>query len=362
MIKRIAGFSIVFIVALAAFGGMNYYVYLNIARGFQLTGGGLAVLRVLFVFLTLSYPISQFMRRIRPLPLLYHLGALWMGILSISIAVFLVKDLGSMLLPQRENLEQLAMGVIFVLTIFSVGKAYSGPILKTVRIANSKLKTPLNIVHLSDLHLNVMTSPKWLERVIDQVNKLEADIIVITGDMVDDTFSNVGKLAPAMRRLDAKMGIYAVTGNHENYMGLDHFRKFCDSADIMVADNKLVAVTDNINMLGLDDKMVKAGGSIEETTRDLLASGNGDSYNIMLIHQPVGFQKAAKLGIDLQLSGHTHKGQVLPFNFFINFFYRYSYGLYTLGNSHIYTSSGTGTWGPPMRLGSNSEIVRIQVN
>jgi len=362
MVKRIAGFSIFFIVFLAVYGGMNYYVYLNVVRGFQISGGGLLLLKFFFVFLASAYPISQFLKRKRPVPVLYHLGALWMGVMSISISVFLVKDILSWVLPQNIKGEQFSMALIFILTSYALAKALKGPGIKTVKIQHKKLDESLNIVHLSDLHLNTMTSPKWLARVIHEVNNLEADIVVITGDMVDDSFTNVEAFAPVMGKLKAKHGVYAITGNHEYYMGIEHFHKFCSMADITMADNKFISITDNINLLGLDDKIAKAEGGIAEKTQELLSTSNADSYNILLVHQPVGFQKTAKLGIDLQLSGHTHRGQFFPFNLLVPLFYRYSYGLHAIGKSHIYTSSGTGTWGPPMRLCSSSEIVKILVN
>jgi predicted MPP superfamily phosphohydrolase len=129
-----------------------------------------------------------------------------------------------------------------------------------------------------------------------------------------------------------------------------------------VADGKFLKIADGVNLLGLGGKITRIDSGTETLIREQLARSGREDYNILLIHQPVGFRKTAALGIDLQLSGHTHRGQILPMNILIHLVYPYAYGLHALGDSHIYVSSGTGTWGPPLRIGSSSEIVKIKVS
>lgn len=358
MVKRILGFSLFVAVFVAVYGAMNYYVYLNTA--IIIPSAGILPVQVLIAALALAYPLSQFMRSWAGVHILSFFGAVWMGILSIAIVVFAARDLIALVSPFRA--QGLALGLIFALTIWAAGKAWWGPKLKTVSIRHGKLANSFNIVHLSDMHLGKMTSSQWLERVVNQVNSLEADIIVVTGDLVDDTSAAVEKFTPVFRGLRAKYGVYAVSGNHEHYRGVDNFQEFCRSAGIMAADGKLLSVSAGVNIVGIGGRTTRAGAELENGIRSLLSSVSPEDYNILLIHHPVGFPKSSQLGIDLQLSGHTHRGQIPPFNLFVHFVYRYAYGLHSLGDSHIYTSSGTGTWGPPLRLGSNSEIVRIQVN
>lgn len=358
--KRIVGFSLFLAVFIAIYGAMNYYVYLNIVGAFVLSSGLYLPIQVTIVVLALAYPAAQIIKARRPLPPLTYVGALWMGVLSIAIAIFALKDALSLVLPLQ--LQTGAAATVLVLAPWAAYKAWREPKLKTIRIGHGKRSQPLNIVHLSDIHLGTMTSAKWLKRVIEQVNSLDADLVVITGDLVEDSFAVVEEFVPLLGSLRAKHGVFAVSGNHEFYQGIEHFHKFCQAAGITVVDGEFIQVTDGVNLVGLDGQVTTAGKGFDAQLGQLLSAAQPGDYNVLLIHHPVGFGKAAKLGVDLQLSGHTHRGQILPFNLFVPLVYRYAYGLHALGDSHIYTSSGTGTWGPPLRLGSKSEIVRIEVS
>jgi len=360
MVKRIAEISLFLIVFLAAYGGLNYYVYFNLVQAIPASPGISLLAQTLFILLACAYPVSQLFRSRLKLPLLACLGALWLGVLSISVAVFVVKDLLSLFLPIRSQAP--AIGIIIVLTLWSAVKAWRGPEIKDISIKHKKLARPFSIVHLSDLHLGPQTSLKWLEKVIAQVNSLEADIVVVTGDLADDTYEGMAKFIPAFKSLKTKDGVYAVSGNHEHYQGIEHFRQFCRAAGIIVADGQFLKVTEGVNLAGMGGKITGIDSQTEDNIRGFLTAAKAGDYNILLIHHPVGFKKTAKLGIDLQLSGHTHQGQILPLNLLVHLVYRYAYGLHALGDSHIYISSGTGTWGPPLRLGSSSEIVRIEVS
>lgn len=360
MVKRIAEISLFIIVFLAAYGAMNYYVYYNLVQAIPASPGFSRLIQALIVLLACAYPVSQFIKSRLKLPLLTLLGAFWLGVLSISMAVFVLKDLLSLFLPFRNQF--LAIGIIIILTLWSMVKAWRGPVIKDICIKHKKLARPFSIVHLSDLHLGPQTSLKWLEKVIAQVNSLDADIVVITGDLADDAYEEMAKFIPAFKDLKTKDGIYAVSGNHEHYQGIEHFRQFCQAAGIIVADGQFLKVTEGVNLAGMGGKITGIDSQTEDNIRGFLTAAKAGDYNILLIHHPVGLKKTAKLGIDLQLSGHTHQGQIVPLNLLVHLVYPYAYGLHALGDSHIYISSGTGTWGPPLRLGSSSEIVRIQVS
>lgn len=360
MSKRIVGLSIFLAVFLAVYGAMNYYVYLNLMWAFPVPRVFLLPMQILVFSLALAYPAGQFLKAKLHLPLLSYLGGVWMGILSIGIAVFVAKDIVYLFLPSVD-FQAAAAVIVLGAAIWAAVKARRGPGVKRVGIQHNKLTQSLNIVHLSDLHLGAMTSSRWLDKVVAQVNSLNPDIVVITGDLIDDSYPVVSQHVPVMQRLKAKYGVYAVSGNHEYYQGIEHFREFCAAAHIAVADGECFAAAPGVNLAGLGGTLTTAGNGLEAKIRSLLTAANPGDYNILLIHHPVGFHKAAGLGVDLQLSGHTHRGQIMPFNLFVHMIYRHAYGLHTQGNSHIYTSSGTGTWGPPMRLGSSSEIVRIEL-
>lgn len=360
MLKRVAGLILFLAVFLSIYGAANYYVCVSMVQALGLPAGALLPMGAAVLALALAYPLAQALQARWRLAWLSCVGALWMGFLSIAVMVFGASDL----LRLFFSLEiQVGAGLLVVFLFFlAAAKAWRGPSLKTIELETGKLSQPLKIVHLSDLHLGVLTSRRWLERVLAQVNELAADLVVITGDLVEDNLAQVREFVPRFRDLKARFGVYAVSGNHEFYQGIDHFHQFCQAAGIRVVDGKSVQIAPGVNLLGLGGEVTRGGKGFARQVRELLAEARAGDFNILLIHHPVGFARAAKLGIDLQLSGHTHGGQLLPFNWLVPLVYRHAYGLHSLGGAWIYTSSGTGTWGPPLRLGSQSEIIRIEVS
>ncbi|NMA01490.1 MAG: metallophosphoesterase [Clostridia bacterium] len=350
----IMGFLLVYLVT-------NYYIYHTIVQGFNLTGIPLFIISFIFIFLSGVYILSWFLRGRSSVPIVSYLGASWMGFLAISFTVFVSVDIINRVYPMERDLFIISFLTIILLIFISVTKVLTGPKVKTVNIKQRKaVKEPLIIVHLSDVHLGLLTSERWLDRVVNKVNNLQADLIVITGDLVDDSFAKLKRFVPIMKKLNGKHGVFAVAGNHEYYSGITNFHQFCEAANIRVLHNEAITIDGKINLIGLSDEVTKSTKTFQSHLQEILNSCNLELYNILLVHQPVGFKQTAAMGIDLQLSGHTHRGQLPPMNILVNLNYRYAYGLHTCGDSHIYTTSGTGTWGPPMRLFSDSEIVMIK--
>ena len=363
MALRILGFLFFLTTFSTVYGGMNYYVYHNIIQGFSKIDSLATVVGIIFWIFGSAYLVGQLLKPRLYIPLLSYLGALWMGLLSISFTVFLIKDIILWFFPSEQNFYLLSLLSIFFLVILSVVNVKKGPKIKKVAINHGKLKKePLTIAHLSDIHLGIMTCESWLNQVVEQVNSIKADLVVITGDMVDDSFSKVEKFVPIMKNIKSKYGVFAIAGNHEYYQGIDNFQKFCREANIKELNDEALVLAERINLIGLSDKVALSNRTLEKQLVQILQGCDHSLYNILLLHKPVGFKLAAKLGIDLQLSGHTHGGQLPPLNIVVSMVFRYAYGLYTYNGSHIYTSPGTGTWGPPMRLFSESEIVSIQIN
>lgn len=361
--KKALKFALFFTIFSGIYGGMNYYVYRSVLQPYSISGLPLLGIRLLFWFLGSAYLINQFIKRKIHLPLLSYLGATWMGVLSIALTVYLLKDILIFILPVYQGaFNRWSLAFIILLTFLSTINVLRGPKVKHIQIQHKKLeREPLSLVLLSDVHLGMMTSEKWLGEVVDQVNGLKADFIVITGDLVDDSFEVVKRFVPIIKKMNSKYGTYAVAGNHEHYQGIEHFEKFLKASDITLLNNESLTLAEKINLIGLDDEAV-TGGSLVHSTELVLQKCDPALFNVLLVHQPVGFPEAAKNGVDLQLSGHTHRGQIPPLNFLVHLVYKYAYGLSQIDDSYIYTTSGTGTWGPPMRLFSSSEIVKIQIN
>lgn len=362
-IKRALAFVTFFVVFLSIYGGMNYFVYTQLADYFKLTGGIRLLIQLIFWFSASSYVFARFLKKFKYTFIISYLGSIWMGLLSISLFVLIIKEaLLYILSDYNHEINTIAIVLIPILTIISIAIVLKGPKLKTVEIKyNKTIKEDISIVHLSDIHLGLLTSMGWVEALVKRVNSLKPDLILITGDMVDDEYDKVKKFAPLFKSFDSKLGTYAVSGNHEVYAGFPGFKKFCDEASIEIIDNKRVEL-DNVTLVGVDDSSNRRAVAPKVELSDLLTDSDPTKLRIFLSHQPVKFREAVDKGIDLQLSGHTHRGQIPPLNFIVALIYKYSYGIYKYKNSYIYTTSGTGTWGPPMRLFSTSELVKIRVS
>jgi predicted MPP superfamily phosphohydrolase len=232
-----------------------------------------------------------------------------------------------------------------------------------VNIRLKKLSPALNglkIVQLTDIHIGPMRDGKWLQKIVNRVNKLDADIIAITGDLVDGSVPELASHIAELTKLKAKYGVYFVTGNHEYYSGADEWCEHLQKIGIDVLRNKSVSLKingDTINLAGVDDwssRHFAKGHNISTA----LASCDKTKPIILLAHQPITMHEAAAAYADLQLSGHTHGGQIWPFKYLVYLQQPVSHGLFQYPNSNlqVYVNQGTGFWGPPMRLGTFAEI------
>ncbi|MFH1238518.1 MAG: metallophosphoesterase [bacterium] len=296
---------------------------------------------------------------------LVNIGNVWLGIISIGLAVFLLADI--MLIFFRQPLARyygtiVAMVVLLLVSGYSLYNGTRQPIIKQISLKMNKLPPALSgfsLVQLSDIHLNSVRTVKWLDEVVEETNKLNPDVIVITGDLIDADMYKFNEFVASLRRLKSKYGVFAITGNHEYYAGLDLFLRLAGDTGITVLRNAKTSIAGGIELVGIDDitgKMYSGGGP---DLKKAMENIDRQKPVILLSHNPATFKKDLESGIDLQLSGHTHAGQIPPMDLIVMFYYKYPYGLHKKNDSYIYTTSGTGTWGPPMRFSSRSEIMKI---
>ena len=210
---------------------------------------------------------------------------------------------------------------------------------------------------ISDLHLGSVNGPGFSRRIASMAARLSPDIVFIPGDFFDGAKTDPDKLAAPFRELSPPLGIYFVSGNHDEYGNLPRYTEALTKAGIRVLSNERVTV-DGLHIIG-----VPYSGSSNVALRNFLESLklSRAEPSILLNHVPSRLPVVEQTGVCLQLSGHTHKGQIFPFTWFVRrAFGRFAYGLQRFGSMQIYTSSGAGTWGPPMRVGTNSEIVVLK--
>jgi predicted MPP superfamily phosphohydrolase len=223
--------------------------------------------------------------------------------------------------------------------------------------------TGTTIVQLTDLHVGPTIGRAFIEDIVRRTNALKPDVVAITGDLVDGSVERLRDAVAPLGELRATHGVYFVTGNHEYFSGADPWLAELEGLGIRVLRNERVSIgegTEGFDIAGVHDY---GAARLDPTARPDLGralSGRDPARPVVLLaHQPRAVVEAAKHGVDLQLSGHTHGGQIWPFTYFVKLQQPYVAGLHQHGLTQIYVSPGTGYWGPPMRLGTRAEITRL---
>ncbi|MCU0607589.1 MAG: metallophosphoesterase, partial [Candidatus Edwardsbacteria bacterium] len=221
----------------------------------------------------------------------------------------------------------------------------------------------LRIALVSDIHLGTVIGNGRLRRLVAMVNAERPDVVLLAGDIVDEDIGRVVRdnLGETLRTFEAPLGVYGITGNHE-YIGgrVGSTVQYLEQHGVTMLLDRVVLVDSSFSLAGRVDR---SGQRIAGTPRlplsDLLKNSDRAKPLILLDHQPFELEAAAAQGVDLQLSGHTHHGQLWPFNLITNRVYEQSWGYLKKGDTHFYVSSGYGTWGPPVRTGNRPEIAVI---
>lgn len=253
----------------------------------------------------------------------------------------------------------ISFGLIFVVMLIG-NIRFNHP--KTVRLNietnNSKAGKKMKIVAVSDVHLGVSIDKKRLKQYVKMINSEKPDIVLIAGDLIDRSIKPVVENAmdETLHQIHAPLGVYGVLGNHEYYgEGKKAISDFYKKADITLLRDTSVLINNDLYIIGRDD----ATNRHRKQLKDLVANLEKSHPRILIDHQPRNLQKTVENNIDLQISGHTHRGQVFPGNLLVNKLFEVPYGYKQKGNTHIYVSSGLGIWGPQYRIGSQSELVVI---
>jgi predicted MPP superfamily phosphohydrolase len=366
---------------------LHYYIWARLVRDTGLSKPWRPRATFLLAFLALMIPLGLLFSRYAPRPIagpVLWVVYLWLGIAFFLNALLALSDLvrlltvtlplkamGRPLDPDRRRflallsagLVLLADGALSVVGLF--GATAAALQVKKVRVALAKLPAALRgyrIVQITDVHVGPTLGRDFLEEVVRKVNALEPDLVAITGDLVDGTVGQLQDQTAPLKDLRAKDGIFFVTGNHEYYTGdVDEWLAWLKGIGIRPLRNERVMIRDGFELAGSDDYSAH-GGDHQQDIPKALQGRSPHRPVVLMAHQPRSFEEAASLGVDLQLSGHTHGGQIYPFNYVVALFQPYLRGLYQKGSSQIYVSCGTGTWGPPMRLGTPAEITVIELD
>jgi len=256
-----------------------------------------------------------------------------------------------------------AAAASLLLTMVGLAWGLRFPVVKRLEVALPNLPPALDgftILQLSDLHLDLVKGRRWLGRVVHRANGLEPDLVAITGDLAEGSVAKYARDVEPLRSLSAPRGVYFVTGNHEYFHDLAGWLRHLEEMGIRVLRNEGVAMERNgasFHLAGIDDH---DGGRIAPGHGPDLARAlqgrDGGRPVVLLAHQPRAILEAAGMGVELVLTGHTHGGQIWPFSYLVYLQQPFVRGLQQVGGTVGYVSSGTGFWGPPMRLGTTAEM------
>jgi len=377
--QAITFFAIVF----SIYGLINFYIAKRIISVIPDNYKNLSI--VVLVFLILSYIFGRILENYWVSYLsdfLIWCGSFWIAVIFYSFLFLITIDLIRIInhflhfLPSfiTENPVKvkkfLSVSISILIFILIMGGYFTSKIINIRKydlFINKKagnLKS-LNIVMASDLHLGTINGKMFAYKIVDKINKLKPDIILFAGDIIDEDIKPVLKdnVGEALFELKAKYGIFGITGNHEYIGGVDDAVNYLNAHKIQMLRDSSILIDNAFYIVGREDRSInrfseKKRKELNELTKDLDKS----LPNILMDHQPFHLEEAEQNGIDLQLSGHTHYGQLWPLNYIIRKIYELPWGYKLKGNTHYYVSCGAGGWGPPIRIGSLPEIVNIKLH
>lgn len=375
---------IFFIIFFAVYSAVNYYMFLRGWQALAMYPQFKPVYVVLFLVISYSYVAGKVLHKYLPVfmyDLMITIGSFWFAyMLYFIIFLFLLEDIRiinhffkiypALIIENYQMVKVILFAVIVLVSSLIVGYGYYNSLnfkVKEVKLTlpkkDSKLNE-LNAVLLSDVHISVINDEKYLSKIVEKVNALNPDVVLIAGDLVDETgeYLKENGLGKSFLNLKTKYGVYASTGNHEFINGADGVINYLSTCGIKWVKDTSLFIGDGFNIAARNDSAIGSfTGQKRKPLEEVLTSAEKNYPVILLDHTPFNLQAAADNGVDLQLSGHTHHGQLYPLGFITNMVYELSWGYKKKDNTHYYVSSGVGTWGPPVKLGSDAEIVNLKI-
>ncbi|AKT43951.1 metallophosphoesterase [Chondromyces crocatus] len=372
----------------AVLGGMHYYLWFRLVRTPELAQPLRRVLTWVFVALATSVPVGLMLMQRAPRPIGGVIAAVVYGWVGLTIVLFFllvtmefirlgahaVSALGGAPFNQerRTFLGRMLAGAAGVLGVglgaAGLASALGEVAVRPVQVRLRKLPGSLSgfrIVQLTDIHVGPTIGRAWLEGIVERVNALKPDLVAITGDLVDGKVEDLRDEVAPLAKLQAKYGVFFVTGNHEYYSGADEWIAELGRLGVRVLRNERVSIgegDESFDLVGVDDWTAKRFGNGHGPDLERALAGRDPSREVVLLaHQPKQVVQAAAMGVGLQLSGHTHGGQIFPWGYFVRLDQPHLEGLERRGETQIYVSRGTGYWGPPMRVGAPPEISLVEL-
>lgn len=371
--------KIAILIALAVYGGINFYLF---KRAWQALPGNPvvhAVFAILFILSSISFFIAMGLGNRLPYGVtvvLENIGAYWMiGLLYFIMAALFVdlvrvsnhflKFYPDWVYANYDQVKLVSLlSVVGLFIVFSVigNYRFRNPDVKVLNLEIPKgegAAGQLTLAVASDVHLGSIIRKTRLKKYVELLNRQNADVVLFAGDLLDHSIRPVEhqKMDEELRTLKARYGVYGIFGNHEFYGDVEKATEFYARSGIKLLRDTAVNVENRFILIGRDDVSQHRRQPLDSLVRGI----NNNLPRILLDHNPARLGDALKNGVDLQLSGHTHNGQIFPLNLIVKGMYQLAYGYMKSGNTHYYVSSGLGLWAAPVRIGTQSEIVKINI-
>ncbi len=368
---------------------LHYYFWRKLIKNTLLSPCIKTAATCMLILLAVLFPVTAGISYLLPFkqafPLIW-IAYLWLGSMLVLFCLLLILDLFSMQCGVVSKVMGVGCSEIdlgrrrFVARSVALGASLSTSCFSFVGVSNYYAKATVNrievhltglpdlfkgftIVQISDLHIGRMMTGTRVQEIVDQVNDLQPDLIAITGDLVDGRIDKLLDEATALRGLKAPHGVYFVTGNHEYYSGVEDWTAEIRKMGITVLNNENVKIQRKDEwfcLAGVTDHEAKKFGKQYASDFDkALSDLEKTKTTILLAHQPIAVKEASEYGVDLVLAGHTHGGQVWPFNYLVYLQQPYVKGFHQYENTQLYINQGTGCWGPPLRINSYNEITEM---
>jgi predicted MPP superfamily phosphohydrolase len=366
----------------AIYGGVHFYFYLKFRAAFA-PGAPAQMILVALMIVGLMAPIVVRVSERYGLEMLARLlswaGYLWMAFLLLFFSASILFEICRFLahlagLALRTDVGALLPSVRMLFLVpaaVSLGIVLYGALdaryIRSESLVIHSAKIPreagrIRIVQISDVHVGVIVRGRYLADILRKVREAEPDLLISTGDLLDGQGNDLSEAAAQFREIRPRYGKFAVTGNHEFYAGIDESLAFTAKAGFTVLRGGVATVAGAVDLVGVDDPGIqRATGLGRPSDREILDRAAGGRFRIFLKHQPL-VERESVGAFDLQLSGHTHKGQIFPFSLITRLVFPFHSGNYRLmDGALLHVSRGTGTWGPPVRFLSPPEITVIDL-
>jgi uncharacterized protein len=366
-------------VLLTILGGVHYFLWARLARDPGWPAPVVRTMGIALVVLGATIPIgiiaTRALSRDVASPFAW-VAYVWMGVMFVLFLTLLPMELvrvGARVVgvdPERRvALARILAGLAGIIGVVESGVGIASVLsrvsVKQVKVPLAKLPKELSgytIVQLTDIHVGPTIGRAFIEQIVRTTNAIAPDMIAITGDLVDGSVESLGALVEPLRDLRAKDGVFFVTGNHEYYSGVDAWLAHLRTLGIRVLRNERVPLRDGLDLAGVDDTSAhNFGHGHGQDLEGAMRGRDKERAVVLMAHQPKAVVEACKLGVDLQLSGHTHGGQIWPWGYAVRIDQPHVAGLHDHEGTAIYVSRGTGYWGPPLRVGAPAEITRIEL-